>query len=142
MLAESKAVVQGVTDVNGEHSSEHIRAGQIVVYEGFLTQLITQQLNLSVPYYTSVRQALINMGCIKQLRRGGGSSPSQWEMITEPTVEAFMQQRPPKAPKQDKYSMLQDQLTTLGSRIVELEDMVQDLVSAWAREFGSKKVDE
>jgi hypothetical protein len=33
------------------------------------------------------------MECIKQLRRGGSSTPSQWELIREPTLEAFLESR-------------------------------------------------
>jgi hypothetical protein len=132
-----KAMLAEANQVLGAQPDYHI-----VVYEGFLTQLITQQLNLSVPYYTRVKNSLTNMGCIKQLRRGGGTAPSQWEMITEPTVEAFMKQRPPKVTKPDKYTMLQDQITALGGRVTDLEDMVEELVAAWAREFGSKEVKE
>jgi hypothetical protein len=131
MLADAKVVIDPAT---GEGES------QIVIYEGFLTQLITQQLNLSVPYYTSVRRSLLQMGCIRQLRRGGGSSPSQWEMITEPTEEAFLKQQPPKKPKQDRYSAMQDQILALNTRLSDLEDTVEELVAAWAREFGAKEV--
>jgi hypothetical protein len=137
MLAESKVVLDG-----SNVSEESGFAGQMVVYEGFMTRLIVDQLSLSVPYYTSVRQALINMGCIKQLRRGGGTSPSQWEMIKDPTVEAFMKQRPDKKPKQTRDSMLQDQILAVANRVNELEDIVNDLVQAWAKEFGTKEVKE
>jgi hypothetical protein len=61
----------------------------VIVYEGRLTKLICEDLRYSVPYYTSIRKALQTMGCIRQLRRGGGSTPSQWELITEPTRELF-----------------------------------------------------
>jgi hypothetical protein len=60
-----------------------------MVYEGFLTALFRDKLNLSVPYFTSVTQALKRMGCIKQLRRGGSSTRSQWLLITDPTLELY-----------------------------------------------------
>jgi hypothetical protein len=66
---------------------------EMLVYEGKLTELVTgaapQGLYLSVPYYTKTTRALKQMGCIRQLRRGGGTSPSQWELVTEPTLEEF-----------------------------------------------------
>jgi hypothetical protein len=137
MLAESKAVI-GQYAGDSKDEQQHV-----VVYEGFLTQLITGELNLSVPYYTSVRKALIQMGCIRQLRRGGGTSPSQWEMIHEPTVEAFMHQQPAKKAKApDRYTAMQDQIVQLTSRIADLEDTLEELVAAWAREFGAKEVKE
>lgn len=61
----------------------------MVLYEGKLTELITKDCNLSMPYYTSVTKALVAMACARQLRRGGGNSLSQWELIQEPTLELF-----------------------------------------------------
>lgn len=58
----------------------------MVVYEGMFTKLITEVLELPVPYYTAVRKWLTAMGCIRQLRRGGNTSPSQWELIREPEI--------------------------------------------------------
>jgi hypothetical protein len=60
----------------------------MMVYEGMLTTLF-DELHLSVPFYTSVMGCLKRMGCVRQLRRGGGNSPSQWELITSPTEELF-----------------------------------------------------
>jgi hypothetical protein len=61
----------------------------MLVYEGKLVELVTETCGLSVPYYTKVTQALKGMGCARQLRRGGGNSLSQWELIREPTLELF-----------------------------------------------------
>jgi hypothetical protein len=62
---------------------------QMLVYEGKLVELVTETCKLSVPYYTKVTQALKGMGCARQLRRGGGNSFSQWELLQEPTLELF-----------------------------------------------------
>jgi HAMP domain-containing protein len=132
MLSQAKVVV--------DPSSMEEEPIQLVVYEGFLTHLITQELSLSVPYYTSVRKALINMGCIKQLRRGGGTSPSQWELITEPTLDAFTAQEPKKKPAQTKQAFLQEQIDSMNTRISELETTVEELVTAWAQFFGAQEV--
>jgi|1185.fasta_scaffold65760_3 hypothetical protein len=59
-----------------------------LIWEGHLTKLVAR-LHLSVPYYTSVTRELKRMGCIKQLRRGGGNASSQWLLVTEPTEELF-----------------------------------------------------
>ena len=114
----------------------------IIIYEGFLTQLITQKLNLSVPYYTKVRKALLRMGCIRQLRRGGGSSPSQWELIYEPSLDAFMKQEPPKTPKQDKFSALEHQMVALIRRVDELEQSRDAMIEAFAKHFGVEKLED
>jgi hypothetical protein len=60
-----------------------------IVYEGFITALFRDVLKYSSPYFSSVTQALTKMGCARQLKRGGSSTPSQWIMITEPTPELF-----------------------------------------------------
>jgi hypothetical protein len=62
---------------------------KMLVYEGKLTELVVNTCELSVPYYSKVTQALKGMGCCRQLRRGGGPSLSQWELIKEPTVELY-----------------------------------------------------
>jgi len=58
---------------------------EVLVYEGFLTKLFTE-VRLSTPYYTSVMNELMHMDCCRQLRRGGGSSPSTWLIVQAPTV--------------------------------------------------------
>lgn len=60
-----------------------------LVYEGFLTKLILNSLNLSMPYYTKVTKELKRMGCIHQLRRGGSTTPSRWLLLQEPTMILF-----------------------------------------------------
>ena len=60
-----------------------------LIWEGHLTKLIAGQMHLSTPYYTGITRALIGMGCIRQLRRGGGSSESQWEIVKAPTPELW-----------------------------------------------------
>lgn len=65
------------------------KQGDSMVYEGFLTKLVTVELRLSVPYYTTITRALKEMGCIKPLRRGGSTTESQWEVCYEPTLEAY-----------------------------------------------------
>ena len=61
----------------------------VTVWEGFLTKLVNEKLQFSTPYFSHVRNNLIAMGCIRQLQRGGGSSPSRWELIQEPDLDKF-----------------------------------------------------
>lgn len=100
----------------------------MIVWEGFLTRFITEELHLSVPYYSSVTLALKRMGCIKQLRRGGGSSPSQWELITEPTEELFTNKLPKKEPQVSRQSQLQEQVNSQETRIKALEDILENII--------------
>lgn len=101
--------------------------GSMVVYEGFITKLVTTELNYSVPYFTSIRRALLRMGCIRQLKRGGSTTPSQWEMVTEPTREAFLKGRTIKsgivqaASGANKPAMLDTRMTDLEKRMYKVE---------------------
>ncbi len=60
-----------------------------LVYEGFLTRLITDDLHLSNPYYTKLTQRLKAMDCIRQLKRGGSTAKSKWLLVQRPTFEHF-----------------------------------------------------
>lgn len=143
MLAEAKPVTQmGTALTAAERGGETVvdlqgHGNEIMVYEGFFTQLVTSKLNLSVPYYTTVRRALMNMGCIRQLKRGGGTSPSQWELIYEPTLDAFMNQQPKREKSHTKTDAMREELSSLKIRVGEVEDQVQDLLEAWATQFGT-----
>lgn len=100
----------------------------MIVYEGILTNLVLKECNLSAPYYSSVTQALKGMGCIRQLKRGGGTAPSLWELITEPTLEVFRERKPAK-PRSDRVSMLQDQVDSLTGRVTELERIFAKVIT-------------
>jgi hypothetical protein len=64
---------------------------KMIVWEGFPTKLIMDKLHMSNPYYTYTLRALQAMGCARQLRRGGSSTPSQWELIEEPSLDKFLE---------------------------------------------------
>lgn len=111
---------------------------QIVVWEGMFTAFITTQLNLSTPYFTSIRRELIRMGCIRQLRRGGGSSQSLWELLRTPTLELFNHERPKRtqAIAQDRFTGLQSQITALEGRIARLEQALRGIIEEQENEDG------
>jgi len=116
-----KEMLAQATQVEAEGTS-------MIVYEGMLVNLITSTLNLSVPYYSKCMNTLKGMGCVRQLRRGGGTSKSQWELITEPTSDAFtafMEGKPKPNRKQGKVEMLEQQVRNLTSRFNELEALVK-----------------
>jgi len=62
---------------------------EFLVYEGFLTRLITRDLHYSNPYYTKVTKRLKAMDCIRQVKRGGSTTPSRWALIKTPTIVDF-----------------------------------------------------
>jgi len=132
MLAEARSVI--AFDPNYKDDEEH--KSQIIVYEGFLTQLVTGQLSLSTPYYTHVMAALKRMSCVRQLKRGGGNAPSQWELIRQPTLKAFLEAQPKKTKAQTKDAMLQDQINTLTKRVSEVETVQTQILGRLTELFG------
>lgn len=104
----------------------------IIIWEGMFTNFIVNRLNLSTPYFTSIRRELIRMGCIRQLRRGGGSSPSQWELIREPGLDLFYQARPLRTQnvQTDKFTGMRSELNALVRRIADLEKAFAGLLDA------------
>lgn len=106
---------------------------KMIVYEGFLTHLVSGQA-LSVPYYTFCRRALIDMGCIRQVKRGGGRSPSQYEMIKAPTPELFFETSPKDIKdsnlgRKGEVAMLKQQIADLNGRMFILEDFMKSVMN-------------
>lgn len=104
----------------------HSEDVDMLIYEGKLTELVTDHCGLPVPQYTRVTQALKGMSCAKQLRRGGGNSPSQWLLIEEPTIEAFdvyIESLVSKDQKEPEYATIQS-ITDLNNRVQRLEKAI------------------
>lgn len=104
-----------------------------LVYEGFLTKLITEEVGLSVPYYTSVMRHLRRMGCVTQLRRGGSSTPSRWQLLEEPTLDRFLSDQDRSSTKVQRKSRLdriEQRNNDMVSRVNDLEGQVDDLLLA------------
>jgi hypothetical protein len=93
-----------------------------LVYEGFLTTLIKDDLHLSSPYYSSVTSVLKRMGCIEQLRRGGSSTPSQWLLHHAPTIELYAKRVGSLKPR-PKY-VTEEQALQITQRIKDISDRV------------------
>lgn len=133
-----RAMLEESTEVQFDNDSKGI------VYEGKLTALITEKLYLSVPYYTKIRAALIAMGCMKQLRRGGGSAPSQWELYYEPTLKLYdkyvrSEQLADKEAAEQKKNELapasQQQIKDLQRQINDLDETLRFIVKALPEEL-------
>jgi hypothetical protein len=93
----------------------------MVVWEGQLTKLIVKELNYSQPYYTFITGHLKRMGCIRMIRRGGGSSPSLWELIKEPNEEDFHKSEALQKPGQKPQDQVLQGLKDLGQRVAVIE---------------------
>lgn len=115
--------------------------GDVIVYEGFLVNLVTQKVRLSVPYYGRIRSLLIDMGCVRQLKRGGGTAPSQWELITEPTEEAFKRcYDPEKTTGQTKLGRANERIADLEVQVSQLKTQVGDINQFLADKYGTEEV--
>lgn len=99
--------------------------GQLV-WTGFTTHLICGELNLSVPYYSQVLKCLKTMGCVRQLRRGGSSTPSQWLLVQEPTEELFEMPKGGKSTgPQSRTDVLETQVLILANRLDTVEALLR-----------------
>jgi hypothetical protein len=104
----------------------------MIVYEGHLTRLF-RDLRLSVPYYSLVTKELRRMGCIRQLRRGGGTAESQWELICSPSLELFKDATTRNRPA-NKIDALEQQVKDLREMVHKLSSQVNQLslfVDGW-----------
>lgn len=98
------------------------------VWEGFLTKLIVDRLGFSVPYFSTIRRELIRMGCMRQLRRGGGTSPSQWELLRAPTEELWHSAPTRQLQAATKQAMSEGQINDLTRRVDRLESNFEVLM--------------
>ena len=67
----------------------HDSEAEVLVYDGHLTKLVTDDLHYSVPYYTRLTSILKDMDCIRQIRRGGSTTTSRWILLQPPNLEVF-----------------------------------------------------
>ena len=73
-----------------EAVEEDFRDETFLVWTGFASRLLNEKLGIPIPLYGKVLYALKKMGCITQLRRGGGNAPSKWALHEKPTEETFL----------------------------------------------------
>lgn len=100
--------------INGVHT---------LVYEGHITKLF-QQLGLPGPTYSTVLPRLVQMGCIAQLSRGGGSAVSRWSLLDDPTLEGFENSSPKERPT--RLQVVESRLQNALERLEILEDQFEE----------------
>jgi hypothetical protein len=105
-----------------------IEGRSALVYEGFITQLF-QELRLATPYYTEVLKRLKAMHCVRQIARGGGSSPSRWEIVREPNWDDFASFEEKRRKTNTKLGQTMDVVSVLVNRVNILEAKVEVLES-------------
>jgi hypothetical protein len=101
-------------------------ADVIRVYEGHLTTLF-QNLEVSAPYYTTIMRAIKGMGCAEQLRRGGGTATSRWQLNYPPTLEGYMAYHNNKpSRKQGVSAAFEQRLSDLVRRVENIEKYLRE----------------
>ena len=103
--------------------------GDLLVYDGHLTALF-RQLRLSVPYYTLIRRKLVAMGCIEQVRRGGGTATSRWVLWKAPELDEWKGTVSVRAERGNETSQLRQQVKVLHDRVTSLEEQMMRMVAA------------
>lgn len=98
------------------------------VYEGHLTKVFAQ-LSLSTPYYTAVMRYLKSMGCVEQLQRGGGNSPSRWALLREPTESSFLSVEGQNRSRSGRTAALEQQTRDLTRQVITLHARVSTLAA-------------
>lgn len=101
----------------------------LLVYEGHLTQLF-RKLLLSTPYYTLIKNKLAAMGCIEQIRRGGGNGTSRWVLWKEPELEEWKATDSKRSRQGNKSLMQEQRVKDLTDRVLKLEEVVESLTEA------------
>jgi len=96
------------------------------VYDGHLTNLF-KKLRLAVPYYTDIRNRLISIGCIEQLRRGGGSATSRWVLWKEPDLDEWKLSSSRRPGRGNTMTVLQQQMKDMMAMMRQLEMRVSRL---------------
>jgi hypothetical protein len=109
-----------------EESSEMDDTLGLRVYEGHLTNLF-KKLLLSVPYYTEIKNRLISIGCIEQVRRGGGTAMSRWVLWKEPTLEEWKYASSKRPGRGNTITVLQQQIKDLIIMNRKLRDDLEHL---------------
>lgn len=102
-------------------------ADTILVYEGHLTKLVTGHLQLATPYYTQVMNHLKAMGCVDQLRRGGGNSPSRWALRRKPDEGTFKSVESMNRRSTGKVAVLEQQVRDLNKRVLSAESTLKNV---------------
>ncbi len=102
---------------------------QHTIWEGYFTKLF-RRLHLTVPMYSTVTKELMGMGCIRQLRRGGGPAKSVWLMLKAPNLTDFNSVKAQSAitekgnTKKRAFEIMQGQINDLNRRLQLVESAV------------------
>lgn len=119
-----------VYDYVWEHSVDEVRGR---VWTGAMTSVLSDK-GISNGAYTPITGGLQMMGCVEQLRRGGGSTSSQWKLLKKPTIALFESAASSKyrTKERHRFEILEGQLEAAVKRIATLEHQIAILIE-WKR---------
>jgi hypothetical protein len=124
--AEPEEVPEGLR-LDGEGGAVKPEATGYMIWTGHTTQLFAR-LGMATPYYTTVMQALKKMGCVEQVKRGGGNSMSKWRLVRRPEEEFFEAAEKLKRPVQGSQKALEQQMRDMNKRLSDVESLLHDLI--------------
>lgn len=112
-----------------EAEDGEINGKPVKVWKGFATMLLPQ-LGVSQGYYGKVLKYLSVMGCVANHKRGAGTIPSEWLVLSPPTEQAFMLAKPSveKGRPRD-LAAIEQQLEDIRSALpkVDIEQALYDM---------------
>jgi len=98
----------------------------VLVYTGHLTRLFAD-LGIANPYYTKIMKTLEGLGCVEQLRRGGGAATSKWLLHKPPVEEIFADYVERKRAPQTRMHILEQRVRDYGSMLNDILDRLEKL---------------
>jgi hypothetical protein len=99
---------------------------EVTIYTGHLTRLFAA-LEIANPYYTKIKDALVALNCIVQVRRGGGVATSKWVLLKAPTEELFSEYVERKRAPQTKHYQLEQRVKDLTHGFNDVLDRIEKL---------------
>ena len=108
-------------DATGSIPSEYFEHPNGKVWKGKSTQLISG-LGIATPMYPKIFNALKEMGCIEQLRRGGGKASSVWAVFDIDIENEF-----PQLSAEGKGRLRFTPIQIVAQRVKDLQRVAQEL---------------
>ena len=102
-------------------------------FTGYPTHVFSDS-GIPSSYYAPIRRGLLAMDCVRQVRRGARTVPSEWILLRPPTRELLALIPPDDNESAAKLRLrvlvLQDQVRDLDNRIGEVIQQIEELRQA------------
>lgn len=111
----------------------------LTVYRGHPTAVATGELDLPLPYYSKMREILITVGSVKQIKRGSGKTESVWILVKAPTDADFEGVDPTSNKLNPEFRLYQ---LANDAAIARIQEQIGGMNVAFALKELSDKLDE